>query len=48
MLQSRPHSFLDGESLGDTFNAAFALEDFFVPPELDMRFNHMGVFPYSG
>jgi hypothetical protein len=39
--------FLDGESLGNTLNASFALEDFFVPPELDLRFNHLGMFPDS-
>jgi hypothetical protein len=44
----RPHRFLDGESLGNTtLNASFALEDFFVPPELDLRFNHLGMFPDS-
>jgi hypothetical protein len=35
------------ESLGNTLNASFALEDFFVPPELDLRFNHLGMFPDS-
>ena len=43
---AQPHRFLDGESLGNTtLNASFALEDFFVPPELDLRFNHLGMFP---